>query len=88
MPKNETRFNADVWAQVWITQEELVEDPEIQIIRELTHLTKEEKLHHLLNRAFDIAHERITHAVSGLQIDIESLTIDSEFNHIDWEALL
>jgi len=87
MPKGETRFNADAWVQVWITQKELTEDPEVEKIKQL-ELDDEYKVELIKNRAAELAQDKLNFKTCGLEISNDSFEEDEEFNHIDWEAIL
>jgi len=89
MPKHETRFNADAWIQVWVTEDELREDPEIQRIRQ-NEASNEIKIERIQGRASEIAQDKLNLAILGRGVEASNDTfdIDSEFNHIDWESLL
>jgi len=88
MSKHETRFNADAWVQVWITEDELKLDKTIFDTRG-SNYTDEMKIKLMKARAQQIAMERAQLLTAkGVEITTESFDIDTEFNNIDWESLL
>ena len=88
MSKHETRFNADAWVQVWITEDELKLDKTIFDTR-ASNYTDEMKIKLMKARAQQIAMERAQLLTAkGVEITTESFDIDTEFNNIDWESLL
>jgi len=88
MPKGETRFNADAWIQVWVTEKELKEDPEIKKICR-SNRSRTLKVILCVLRARQVAREKAS-LLKAENVEIAGLDFDPdhEFNDIDWEGLL
>src|SRR3990167_2260639 len=60
--QQKTRFNADAWLQVWMTQDELATDEAIIALQKNTAMPEEEKIKVAKQRALELAQQSLADA--------------------------
>lgn len=84
---HDLRFDCDARVEIWITQDDLEDDTQVQQILAHTDISVEEKKSLVLKRASAMAYEQVS-AVKGVEITADPRVDTINVDRIDWGGLL